>query len=109
MNASHLTRTLPSLHRRKFLQLGLGVATAAALLPRPNSVRAAETGGTRLAEDDPANTKIAHRLTMRGLNDDDLLFLQQIGLRWARLEWGNENVSLESLRATKERFAKFGM
>jgi mannonate dehydratase len=62
-----------------------------------------------ISEDDPGNTKIAHRLNARSITDDDLLFLQQIGLRWARLEFGSGDVTLDGLRAEQQRFAKFGM
>lgn len=96
------------LKRRNFLQLGLGAA-ALALLPGRAGLRAAPGKGSPLTEDDPANTRIAHRINIRGLTDDDLLFFQQIGLRWARVEWGNEAVTLDSLRATQKRFARYGM
>jgi mannonate dehydratase len=59
-------------------------------------------------EDDPNNIKIAHRLSAR-ITDDDLLFLKQIGLRWARVEFGNGPVTFDSLRETRQRFARFGM
>ena len=43
--------------------------------------------GRLLAQDSDAdNVKIAHRINARAVSDDDLLFFQQIGLRWARLE-----------------------
>lgn len=68
------------------------------------------TAGSLLAQDnDAGNIKIAHRINARGVTDDDLLFFQQIGLRWARLEFGETPVTLEQLRATQQRFAKFGM
>src|SRR4051794_23517729 len=38
-----------------------------------------------IAEDDPRNIKICHRINARQMTDDDLLFLKQIGLRYARL------------------------
>src|SRR5438094_6201395 len=61
----------------------------------------------RLDEYDPANTKIAHRVSSR-ITDDDLLFLKQIGMRWARVEFG-ETAPFETLRATQERFARQGI
>ena len=69
----------------------------------------AQTGARVLAEDDPANTRISHRINARAITDDDLLFLQQIGLRWVRLEYGEGEVTLDALRAAQARFARFGM
>jgi mannonate dehydratase len=56
----------------------------------------------------PTNTKIAHRVSSR-ITDDDLLFLKQIGMRWARVEFGEAPTPFDSLRATQARFAKFGI
>jgi mannonate dehydratase len=64
----------------------------------------AQRGPKRLDEYDPANTKIAHRVSAR-ITDDDLLFLKQIGMRWARVEFGAE-APFETIRATQERFAR---
>ena len=58
----------------------------------------AQRSGLRIAEDDPANIKIAHRLDWKNLSDDDLLFLQQIGLKWARVEFGEGETSFAVLR-----------
>jgi hypothetical protein len=63
----------------------------------------------RSDEDDPANTKLARRLNARSITEDDLLFLKQIGLRWARLEFGTEETPFEYLRATQQRFARYGI
>jgi mannonate dehydratase len=67
-------------------------------------------GGSRLGlaldEYDPANTKIAHRVSAR-LSDDDLLFLKQIGMRWARVEFGDGETPFETIRATQEKFARY--
>ena len=68
----------------------------------------AQTKAKRLDEFDPANTKITHRVSSR-LSDDDILFLKQIGMRWARVEFGEEEVPFEKLRAIHERFAKQGI
>src|SRR5215472_9551265 len=59
----------------------------------------------RLDEYDPANTKIAHRVSSR-ISDDDLLFLKQSGMRWARVEFGEGATPFETIRATQERFAR---
>jgi mannonate dehydratase len=80
--------------RRSFLGAG------AVLLQRPSKAP---------GEDDPSNTKLAHRVNARGLTDDDLLFLQQIGLRWARVELGEGDTPFENLQAIQQRFSRFGM
>jgi mannonate dehydratase len=59
-------------------------------------------------EYDPANMKIAHRVSPK-ITDEDLLFMKQIGLRWARVEFGDGDVPFAAIRATQERFAKFGI
>jgi mannonate dehydratase len=60
-------------------------------------------------EEDPNNIKIAHRLDASSISDDDLLFLQQIGLKWVRLEFGVRPASFETILAQQRRFARFGM
>ena len=69
------------------------------------------TGGSLLAmdESDPENVKIAHRINALTVSDDDLLFFQQIGLRWARLEFGAAPITLDQLRVAQRRFAQFGL
>jgi mannonate dehydratase len=62
----------------------------------------------RIQEDDPGNTRLAHRVSSR-ISDDDLLFLKQIGLKWARVEFGTEETTLDKLRLTQQRFEKYGM
>src|SRR5258708_21153060 len=62
-----------------------------------------------IAEYDPLNIKVAHRLDAKAITDDDLLFLQQIGLRWVRLEFGEGDTTFESLRAVQQRYARFGL
>jgi mannonate dehydratase len=88
------------MRRRELLQSSIG-AIACNLLAqdRPKAP----------PEPDPRNMKLCHRLDARGLTDDDLRFLQQIGLEWVRLEFGTGDVTLETLRAAQQRFAKFGM
>ena len=60
-------------------------------------------------DDDPGQTKIAHRIDARNVSDDDLLFFEQIGLKWARLEFGEGDTSFDYLRSVDQRFARFGM
>src|SRR5260370_36648607 len=59
----------------------------------------------RLDEYDPANTKIAHRVSAR-IRDDDLLFLKQIGMRWARVEFGEGVTPFRVIRAKQERLMR---
>ena len=61
-----------------------------------------------IGEYDAANIKISHRMPIRSMSDDDLLFLRQIGIRWTRIEFGEE-ASLDYMRATQQRMDKFGM
>jgi mannonate dehydratase len=62
-----------------------------------------------IGESDPDNAKLCHRLDANRTADEDLRFLQQIGLRWARLEFGEGDVSIDTLRAAQQRFAGFGI
>jgi len=62
----------------------------------------------RIEEYDLGNIKLSHRMPIRSMNDEDLLFLQQIGVRWARIEFGN-SADAATIKATQERLAKFGM
>jgi hypothetical protein len=86
----------------------------------PACFTAIDVGGSRTAasgraqrrtidEASPDNIKLCHRLNAQSITDDDLRFLQQIGLRWVRLEWGQGDITLDTLRAAQQRFAKFGM
>jgi mannonate dehydratase len=86
------------MHRRQFLQ------ASAATLPL-----FAQGPAKRIAEEDPSNAKLCHRLDANRISDDDLKFLQQIGLRWVRLEFGEGEVTLDTLRAAQQRFSRFGM
>lgn len=74
----------------------------------PLAIKAALGAAARIEEDNPDNTKLCHRVSHR-ISDDDLFFLQQIGLKWARVEFGTEPVSLDSLRTVQQRFARYGM
>ncbi|MBI3471693.1 MAG: mannonate dehydratase [Candidatus Solibacter usitatus] len=82
--------------RRGFLALPLA-AGAAAAAARP-----------AIEEYDPANIKLAHRLSS-DISDDDLLFLKQIGMRWARVEFGTHDPDLDYLARTQKRYARFGL
>ena len=85
--------------RRDVLALPLaGALPAAAQSPRKKNID----------EYDPGNIKLSHRLTIRGMSDDDLLFLKQIGMKWARVEFGN-SAPFDYLKATQDRLRKFGI
>lgn len=86
--------------RRRFLRTALCCAAAPLL---------AQKRGRTSDESDPANTKICTRLDAKTITDDDLLFLQQIGLPWVRLEFGEADITLDTLRAAQQRFARYGM
>jgi mannonate dehydratase len=88
------------MHRRQLLKSAVATGTLPLL---------AQQRAGAIAEYDPLNTKIAHRLDAKAITDDDLLFLQQIGLRWVRLEFGEGDMTFESLRATQQRYARFGL
>jgi len=59
-------------------------------------------------EYDPANVKLSHRMPIRSMTDDDLLFLQQLGIRWCRIEFG-EQAPFDFMKAAQERLARFNM
>ncbi|MBV8807113.1 MAG: mannonate dehydratase, partial [Acidobacteriaceae bacterium] len=59
--------------------------------------------------EDDNDVKLAHRLDAKRTSDDDLRFLQQIGLRWVRLEFGQAEIGFEDLKRIQERFAQYGM
>src|ERR1700736_4723612 len=87
-------------NRRQFLKSTL----CAGALPLLAQQRANSIG-----EDEAGNIKLAHRLDAKAITDDDLLFLQQIGLRWVRLEFGEGEITFDSLKAAQQRYARFGM
>ena len=89
--------------RRSFLK---STAVAGALAAE-GRVRAAGARNV-IDEHDPGNVKLAHRIPAR-VSDDDLLFFKQIGMRWARVEFGQEDPALDSLAATQKRFEKYGL
>ncbi|MBV6431151.1 MAG: Mannonate dehydratase [Bryobacteraceae bacterium] len=86
--------------RRRLLQ--------SALLPACAPASAQSAKGALIGEYDPSNIKLSHRMPIRTMTDEDLLFLRQIGIRWCRIEFGNE-ATFEFMKATRERLARFGM
>src|SRR5262249_13162276 len=90
---------MPAASRRQLLRTVIGAAAAPLFAQREK----------RNEQGHPPNIKIPHRINARSVTDDDLLFFQQIGLRWARLEFGEAPITLDQLHAAQQRFAKFGM
>ncbi|HYM11836.1 MAG TPA: mannonate dehydratase [Bryobacterales bacterium] len=89
--------------RRNFLRFPLA-AGVARLLP---AAGAQNSRRSVIDEYDPANIKLAHRVPAT-ISDDDLLFLKQIGMRWARVEFGGP-APFARIRATQEHYARFGI
>ena len=57
---------------------------------RQRSLQAGQSPRKKTIDEyDPGNIKLSHRQPIRGMSDDDLLFLKQIGMKWARVEFGN--------------------
>jgi mannonate dehydratase len=91
--------------RRAFLKLPVALSAAGVASPP-----APAAGPAKAAIDEYAagNIKLSHRVP-DDISDDDLLFLKQIGLHWARVNFAPERSSFGELRRTHERFARFGL
>jgi mannonate dehydratase len=94
------------LARRDLLKLPV-MAAACGLLPG-SAVAHAVKPIVPMDEADPAGTKIAIKLTVQDTSDEELLFLKQIGLRWLHADFG-EAASYDSIKATRDRFAQYGL
>ena len=96
-------------NRRELLKLPLaaGALTLAAQADAPAQAQSAGKQRKTIDEFDPANIKLAHRVSIRA-TDDDLLFLKQIGLRYFRAEIPLD-AKLEELAPAKDRFARAGL
>ena len=95
--------------RRDLLKLSLG-AGAAGMLPSraPAQSQGSGTAGRRVIDEfDPGNIKLAHRVPAR-ISDEDLLFMRQIGLKFARVEFG-DSAPYDVIKATQEKYAKYGI
>ena len=92
--------------RRRFLQASLAAAAAVAALPE--GLRADNILRKQIDEYAPGNIKLSHRVSSN-LSEDDLHFLQQIGLRFARVEWPQERSGLAEMRETRDRYKKYGL
>ena len=93
--------------RRRFLKASLA-AGAVGALPQVQDATAAQPRRSVLDEHDPKNIKLAHRVPSTA-SDDELLFLQQIGLRWARVELQSAESDFDALARVQKRFERFGM
>ena len=57
---------------------------------------------------DEDNAKLCRRLPA-DIADDDLLFLKQIGLRWARVRFDPARVDVDYMAGVQKRYADYGM
>jgi hypothetical protein len=100
--------------RRTFLKSSAALGAAGALLCAGYSRRAIPVDSPSqprkpvIDEYDDKNIKLAHRVSS-SISDDDLLFLKQIGLRWARVELQVAESAFDALSRVQERFARFGI
>ena len=94
-----MTGAMSPIRRRQILKLPLAGAAA--------SLAAAPTA-RRIAEDDPGNIKLSHRLPAE-IADDDLLFLKQIGLKWARVNFRPEVADYDYIARAQQRYESFGL
>jgi mannonate dehydratase len=86
--------------RRDFLKLPLAAGAAAMYAPYAPAA-------TRMDEDDPSNTKIATMVNARA-NDDQFLFLQQIGVRWVHVQFPLDT-NFELIETTQKRLARYNI
>ena len=103
MSTRMITRLSAS--RRHFLQTSLA---AAALSAMPSVLSAENIRRADIDEYAPGNIKLSHRVPAN-LGEEDLLFLKQIGLRYARVNFDQEHSSLAEMREIRDRFAEFGI
>jgi mannonate dehydratase len=61
----------------------------------------------RISEYDPDNTKLATMVNVRA-DDDELLFLKQIGLRWVHAEFGDD-APYDVIKNFQTRLARYGL
>jgi mannonate dehydratase len=102
--------------RRNFLKLPLAVGAAGGLaylgyLSRAEPDREPRPGPQRkpvLDEYDDKNIKLSHRVSP-SISDDELMFLKQIGLRGARVEFQAAEATLDNMGRVQQRFARHGI
>ena len=101
-NSSGPART----RRRDIVRLPLAGGIAA--LAGHSPLEAAEGRRKAIGEFDPANIKLASRVSIRA-TDEDLMFLKQIGLRYVRAEIPQGDAVFKELAGARDRFAKAGI
>lgn len=93
--------------RRDILKLPL-MAAAYGMLP--GSAKALATPSPEhTTEDEPEGTKIGVMVSVPHANNDELLFLKQIAVRWVHADFGPTPPSYELIQSTRERFAEYGL
>ena len=92
--------------RREFIKHAGCIGAATAL--GASAAKAAEDTREVIDEYDPANVKLARRVP-GSIGDDDMKFLQQLGLRSVRVDLTREQANLGFLRQLQQRFLKFGI
>src|SRR5262245_38898011 len=83
----------------------MGAAVAGFGVASPALTQEPQRGRKRIEEYDPANTKIGH-IVPATIRDDDIQFLQQIGLRSILVNFRPTESSLDEMRRVQERFAR---
>ncbi len=79
------------------------------LLKFPLAALAAQVSAApRKNEYDEDNTKIATMLNVSGLTDDQILFYQQIGLRWVHAQFG-DHAPYDLMKTTQDRLQRYGI
>src|ERR1041384_4537927 len=96
---NHRYRDIQRPLRRDFLKLPLA-ACAAGLQP-------ASAATPKIDEHDPANLKIATMVNARA-NEDQFLFLQQIGVRWVHVQFPLDT-NFDLIETTQKRLARFNI
>ena len=101
--------------RRNLLKLPLAAAAVGGLAglaylgrTEPEKQPQAAPRKAVIDEYDDRNIKLAHRVPP-GIGDDELLFLKQIGLRWARVEFQPAEATPDNMARVQDRFAKQGI
>jgi mannonate dehydratase len=58
-----------------------------------------------MKETDPENIKLSHQISWKA-TDDEMLFFQQIGIRWAQMHWGTEPPAMDGISAFQKRLSE---
>ncbi len=112
----HPTTTNRSRSRRSFLAASLAAGGAGALLYAQSTRQTDNKDGKPapparrpvLDEHDERNIKLAHRVAST-ITAEELEFLRQIGLRWARVEFQAAETELDALSRVQRRFDQAGL